>query len=348
MAQAHQLEQLLNSFKSLYSNPEFSDLNIVSTHKTYPVHKAVVCTRSPYFAKKCRDPGFGVESNTVEVKDDDPQAVHLAIEYLYNLNYSDTLPDELLQPNGHTNGHVNGQNGSSPQDFAVESPVIINGFGHSNGVETSSAPEDQPAEGSGPQQADSYDASASLAGDSALDDSLPSRKPIPPKKKKKSKKGRKPSDVAEATPAEDAVEEPQPTPLGEEKPPLELAPESPTTPTPTPQPVFQSIPQTKLTTHAKLHSLSAKYGITELQSLSLSKFQDQAQTGWDADDFVRAAGEVYASPLLAEENHREMRGAVTGLLFGHKELMDKTDMRDILRGDLGLDLITRFRDEGVW
>jgi len=349
MAHNH-YDELLNSLKRLYSHPEFSDLDIVSSHKSYPVHKAVVCPRSPYLAKKCRDPAFGVESKTVEVKDDDPQAVHLVIEYLYNLNYSDTLPDELLQPNGHPNY----QNGDTPQDCAIESPVLVtNGFGHSNNnAQGSVVPEDIRGESpsaapiASPQM--DNDAPASIGGDSALDDFLPIKKPLAPKKKKKGKKGRKASDVSESTLLEGATEEPQPTPQQEDESqpgPEPAAPETPrqiTSPSPAP------LPQDRLTTHAKLHSLSAKYGMTELQALSLSKFREQAQNGWDADDFVRAAGEVYASPLVAEENHREMRGAVTGLVFGHKELLDKGGMRDILRGDLGLDLIMRFREEGVW
>jgi len=41
-------------------NPEFSDLSIASSFQNYPAHKAVVCSRSPCLADKCRDSGFAV------------------------------------------------------------------------------------------------------------------------------------------------------------------------------------------------------------------------------------------------------------------------------------------------
>ncbi|KAK3353737.1 hypothetical protein B0T25DRAFT_632128 [Lasiosphaeria hispida] len=332
------MDELVNSLKKLFSNPEFSDLSIVSTHKTYPVHKAVVCLRSPYLAERCRDPALTGFPTVVEVKDDDPQAVHLAMEYFYHLDYSDTLPGELqtVQPNKppHENSGPEQNNSLVP-----ESPVVVtNGFDHSE-----DHPQPPPIPNTSTTQAEPTEGLPS----EPLDDFLP---PSATKKKKPKKKGRKASIELPPSPPAD----PQPdAPTEEEAPSQQPAPEAsppatapePAENRPLPQPAHT---QEKLTTHAKLYSLSAKYGIPELRALALAKFRKRAETGWDADDFIRAAGEVYASPLLGEENHREMRRAVTGLLYGHRELLDMGETEGILRGELGLDLIRWLREEGVW
>ncbi|KAK1758902.1 hypothetical protein QBC47DRAFT_409716 [Echria macrotheca] len=347
-------DELINSLKRLYLKPEFSDLNIVSTYKTYPVHKAVVCPRSPYLAEKCRDLAVTGSGNTIEVPEDDPQAVHLVIEYLYNLDYSDTLPEDLLE----VKSPECPENESTLGGFSVESPVVLsNGFDH--GPEAAAAAEIQPPEDPpavralSPQQADTESSQPAAAGE-PLDDFLPIKET--PKKKKKGKKGRKLGLLDDPPRGPDDVA-PPPAQADSPEPPIEAVPEpapaaedttQPAAPTTTTTPQQQQQQQQKLTTHAKLYSLSAKYGISELRALALTKFEAEAHNGWDAGDFVRAAGEVYSSPLLGQENHKDIRRAVTGLVYSHGELLEVGEMQDILRGELALDLIRRLREEGVW
>ncbi|KAK0642071.1 hypothetical protein B0T16DRAFT_462086 [Cercophora newfieldiana] len=341
MASGH--DGLVNAVKGLYLNPEFSDLTLASSYREYTVHKAVVCPRSPYLADKCRDKGFASAGNTIDLKDDDAQAVHLIVEYLYNLDYTDTLPQDLLdhQP-------LNDLDGASTLDgFIPESPVaVVNGFDHPESPQPVAPLEETPhpeTEG------------APLA-ENDLDDFLPPKTLPTPGKKNKKKKGKNARAKYVSDPTAEPPSEPKPeedsrnmdTPTPTETITTDNNPPPPAVQQPPPPP-----PQPYLTTHAKLYSLSAKYGITPLQSLALSKFQSHATTGWDANDFVHAAGEVYSSPLLRQENHAEMRRAVTGLVFNHRELLDGDGeegrrAREILRGELGLDLIMRFREEGVW
>jgi len=305
------------------------------------------------------------------------------IEYLYNLDYTDALPDDLinpLQPNGHASDHEGATStpdgfgvASTLDGFAPESPVVAtNGFNHPESP-APAAPLEERQETLVPETE-----GASLAVDNEpLDDFLNIKKSpvIGKKKNKKKNKGARAKSISEAdaetpapapedTPSQNTRQVEMPTSIdtttttngngitngitnGNPPPPIE----SPPTPPPPPTTTTTQL-QTTLTTHAKLYSLSAKYGISELQALALSKFQSHAQSTWDANDFVHAAGEVYSSPLLLEESHGEMRRAVTGLLFGHRELLDGegegTRVKEILRGELGVDLIMRFREEGVW
>jgi hypothetical protein len=329
---------LLTQLTRLYLNPEFSDLTLVSSYRTYPVHKAVVCPRSPYLANKCRDPGFAAAGNTIELKEDDAQAVHLIVEYLYNLDYTDALPEDLLHfqpPNNHT-ACTDLEGASTLDGFTPESPVVVhNGFDHPESPQPPAPLEEAPqAETEG----------APLA-ENDLDDFLPIKTTTVPKKKKGKKgKAARAKSISEATLDATTEAKPEDEPRQLEPPPhVEANPPPPPPPEQTEKPA-----QPYLTTHAKLYSLSAKYGISPLTSLALSKFQSRASSEWDATDFVHAAGQVYSSPLLREESHAEMRRAVTGLVFGHRELLDSEGVKGILRGELGLDLILRFREEGVW
>jgi len=327
--------------RGLYLNPEFSDLNLVSSYKSYPVHKAFVCPRSPYLADKCRDPGFAATGNTIELKEDDPQAIHLIVEYLYNLDYTDALPEDLLQfqpPSSHT-ACTDFEGASTLDGFTSESPVVVtNGFDHPKSPEPPASVEETPhpeAEG------------APLA-ENDLDDLPIKPSSIPGGKKGKKKKNK----AARAKSISETAPEPPVEPKAEEDT-RQLETPTPIESNPPPPPEQSQQSQPYLTTHAKLYSLSAKYGISPLTSLALSKFQSRASSEWDANDFVHAAREVYSSPLLREESHAEMRRAVTGLVFLHRELLDPdaegpAGVRGILKGDLGLDLILRLWEEGVW
>jgi hypothetical protein len=48
---------------SLYKDGKYSDLSIVCGESTYRAHKALLCTRSQFFAKAC-DGGFKVRSKS--------------------------------------------------------------------------------------------------------------------------------------------------------------------------------------------------------------------------------------------------------------------------------------------
>ena len=97
----------------LHNDEEYSDLVIKCRGSTYNVHRAIVCTRSEFFAAACRWPASGsyqmpkrrrgdgtnnlstspLDQNpkdaikTVDLDDDDPVAVWAMVQYLYHLEY---------------------------------------------------------------------------------------------------------------------------------------------------------------------------------------------------------------------------------------------------------------------
>ncbi|KAF2154842.1 hypothetical protein K461DRAFT_291752 [Myriangium duriaei CBS 260.36] len=85
----------LSTLMSLLANSAYSDLTIICDSDTYHVHKAIMCSQSPWFQKACQPDGF-MESNTNTIilshctgdsdsaaEGDDPAAVAAMITWCY-------------------------------------------------------------------------------------------------------------------------------------------------------------------------------------------------------------------------------------------------------------------------
>ncbi|KAF4461277.1 Speckle-type POZ [Fusarium albosuccineum] len=86
-------EAFSEALNSLYSAGAYSDLTIKCGNKRHRVHKALVCTRSPFFAKACSGPFKESQTNVIDLVDDDPEAVDAMIFYLYHGHYPKVDPD---------------------------------------------------------------------------------------------------------------------------------------------------------------------------------------------------------------------------------------------------------------
>ncbi|KAK7425167.1 hypothetical protein QQX98_000082 [Neonectria punicea] len=71
----------------------YADLIIKCGTDEYPVHKILICTRSPFFAKACDGPFKEGESGEIDLPDDDPEAVASMICFLYRGCYPRVEPD---------------------------------------------------------------------------------------------------------------------------------------------------------------------------------------------------------------------------------------------------------------
>ncbi|PVI05416.1 hypothetical protein DM02DRAFT_725114 [Periconia macrospinosa] len=79
-------EALRSGLESLYLSGKYSDLTIVCGDDVYPVHKAIICPRSDFFAAAVE---FGKEAaeNKIDLSHDEPHIVKLMIQYFYKLSY---------------------------------------------------------------------------------------------------------------------------------------------------------------------------------------------------------------------------------------------------------------------
>ena len=97
----------------LYRTKEHVDLYIVCKGREWKAHKVVVCSQSEYFQRQCsgefkvhimtrgyEDPQVAylmmqeAKENTIDLSDDDPQAVDAMLYYLYNWDYHDQGNDQ--------------------------------------------------------------------------------------------------------------------------------------------------------------------------------------------------------------------------------------------------------------
>ncbi|KAF9700927.1 hypothetical protein EKO04_000986 [Ascochyta lentis] len=79
--------ELRSALASLFECGKYSDLTIVCGSKRYPVHRALLATRSTFFEGACRG-GFQ-ESSTgvIDLTEDDAEAVEHMVHYFYHLDY---------------------------------------------------------------------------------------------------------------------------------------------------------------------------------------------------------------------------------------------------------------------
>ncbi|KAF2279790.1 uncharacterized protein EI97DRAFT_371456, partial [Westerdykella ornata] len=92
---------------SLRASGEYSDLIITCGSEHFKVHKAIVCTRSGFFACALRFPGKESQENKIDLPEDEPHIIELMLQYIYEGDY------------GPLCGHV--QNPSPPSNASPKS-----------------------------------------------------------------------------------------------------------------------------------------------------------------------------------------------------------------------------------
>ncbi|WPH05111.1 Hypothetical protein R9X50_00801200 [Acrodontium crateriforme] len=131
--------ELLTALRNLYISRDYSDLVIYAADGTrFPVHKAIICPRSPYFENTVKQHQWrdGKEGN-IAVEEDDSEIVRLLIEYFYLLEYhplappspsisrssQDSLSDTVsVRTEAGTYGHVYGTSAVSAFGGPAHSP----------------------------------------------------------------------------------------------------------------------------------------------------------------------------------------------------------------------------------
>ncbi|GKU04926.1 hypothetical protein FLAG1_07662 [Fusarium langsethiae] len=79
------------SLSKLLRTGVYSDLTITCGTDKYAVHKAIVCSRSSFFAAACDGELKEAKTGEIDLPEDDPVAVKMMIRYLYTQNYTPPL-----------------------------------------------------------------------------------------------------------------------------------------------------------------------------------------------------------------------------------------------------------------
>lgn len=89
----------------------------------------------------------------------------------------------------------------------------------------------------------------------------------------------------------------------------------------------------ELNTHAQMYALADRYGILDLKDLAREKFAEVVKREWEGSGFVVAVRTVYST---TEEGDEGLRGLVVDTLSRHRELLEKGDVRALVKETNGL------------
>ncbi|KAH8724448.1 hypothetical protein GQ44DRAFT_279411 [Phaeosphaeriaceae sp. PMI808] len=79
--------ELKTALASLFNSGMYSDLTIVCGGKRYPVHRALIATRSSFFEGACRNSFLEAETGVIDLSEDDAEAVEHMVQYFYHMDY---------------------------------------------------------------------------------------------------------------------------------------------------------------------------------------------------------------------------------------------------------------------
>ncbi|CEI62390.1 unnamed protein product [Fusarium venenatum] len=139
------------SLSKLLDTGAYSDLTITCGTDTHAVHKAIVCTRSPFFAAACDGESKKAKTGIIDLPDDDPVAVKMVIRYFYLKNY---VPQEAPVAPNPTKRSIQQKKKQCGQDNSPFGGTPSPGFSSGSsalvfGVSPQSAPTQSGGQGSG-------------------------------------------------------------------------------------------------------------------------------------------------------------------------------------------------------
>ncbi|KAF1915881.1 hypothetical protein BDU57DRAFT_209653 [Ampelomyces quisqualis] len=79
--------ELKTALASLFTSGMYSDLTIVCGAKHYPVHRALLATRSAFFEGACRNPFLEAKTGVIDLSEDDAEATEHMVHYFYHMDY---------------------------------------------------------------------------------------------------------------------------------------------------------------------------------------------------------------------------------------------------------------------
>ncbi|KAF2492689.1 hypothetical protein BU16DRAFT_88451 [Lophium mytilinum] len=83
--------ELMTALSNLLEFGKYSDLKIACGMRSYPVHRAIICSRSSFFDGACSNPFREAETGIIDLSEDDPEAVEHMVNYFYHLDYLNSL-----------------------------------------------------------------------------------------------------------------------------------------------------------------------------------------------------------------------------------------------------------------
>ena len=83
-------ESMTESLRDLFESSRYSDLAVRCGAKEFRLHRAIVCTRSKFFATACNGQYSESRNGIITLREDDLPTVYRMFVYLYMLDYDDS------------------------------------------------------------------------------------------------------------------------------------------------------------------------------------------------------------------------------------------------------------------
>ncbi|KAH9861707.1 hypothetical protein J1614_011460 [Plenodomus biglobosus] len=141
--------ELMSALASLFQSGKYADLTIVCGAKRYPVHRALLATRSTFFEGACRNGFREAESGVIDLTEDDAEAVEYMVHFFYHNDYlTKSLSRQSSRRSSQCNSQLALRPGSHyPQkklNFAMlDDPLLVQANAANNAPIT--PPADEPA-----------------------------------------------------------------------------------------------------------------------------------------------------------------------------------------------------------
>jgi len=87
-----------NGLQLAWKNGMWCDISLIAGSKTFPVHKAVICSRSPFFRGLLTSGLRESKMNTITLDIDNPKVMEAILEYMYinEIDFSNDYQDIIL------------------------------------------------------------------------------------------------------------------------------------------------------------------------------------------------------------------------------------------------------------
>ncbi|KAK9791651.1 putative BTB domain-containing protein [Seiridium cardinale] len=84
--------------RRIFKSKVYSDFTITCNGATFPAHRAIMCTQSPFFERACNIGLDETKSGVINLPDDDPAVLEKFLSILYMGNYEDIFYARVEQP----------------------------------------------------------------------------------------------------------------------------------------------------------------------------------------------------------------------------------------------------------
>ncbi|KAI9672634.1 MAG: hypothetical protein M1831_000069 [Alyxoria varia] len=290
-------EELKTALSALSKSGKFSDFTILCQGRRYPVHKALLCSRSRFFDGAFN--GHFAESRTgeIDLSEDDEEAVKHMIHYFYHLDYLDE-PNTVEEANVAPIKSRKTQIDPVKLDLSnMEDPLLATA--HASKAHQSSDLINLPGPREGATSTDPNTATGSPTQSggkyrrrqSALKPKV-DRFSVHENGSCENSAWQSHSGNDEAI---DATEDEM---------------------------------ESEFLVHARVYALAEKYGIHGLKALAKAKFETLSSESWDDPGFLDAVEEVYTTTI---EQDRGLRDVILQVFRKHPDLVYRLDVQDAVK-----------------